>query len=81
MGNGAHSQAMSTQGPEYLNLKILEPWVVGWQAAHDTLSQALWHDLMMTTLLKQTRVHGLTNIKVQKLTINPLCEVWGAGST
>ena len=34
-GNGAHSQAIGTRGPEYLNLKILEPRVVGQRAACD----------------------------------------------
>ena len=81
VGNGAHSQTIGMQGPEYLDLKILEPQVVGQQAACDTLPQALQHDLVMTALLKQMRVHKLINGKIQKLTINPLHEVWGMGST
>ena len=36
-------------------------------AAHDTLPQALQHDLMTTALLKQTRIHSLTNRKICKL--------------
>ena len=81
VGNRAYLQAIGMQGPEHLNLKIFEPWVAGHQAACDTLPQALQHDLMMTALLKQMRVHKLINGKIQKLTINPLCEIQGVGST
>ena len=62
------------------NFETLDPWVAGQWAAHDTLPQALQHDLMMTALLKQIRIHRLTQRKMWKLIINPLCEVWGAGS-
>ena len=62
------------------NFETLDPWVAGQQAAHDTLPQALWHDLMMTALLKQMRIHRSTNRKMWKSIINPLCEVQGADS-
>ena len=62
-------------------LKILEPQVAGQWATCDTLPQALWHDLVMTALLKQMRVHKLISGKIQKLTINPLCKIWGVDST
>ena len=32
----------------------LNTWAKGQQAAHDTLPQALWHNLMTTTLFKKT---------------------------
>ena len=37
-----------------MKLKKLDPWAIGQWAAHDTLPQALQHDLMMNALLKQT---------------------------
>ena len=63
-----------------LNFETLDPRVVGQWAAHDTLPQALQHNLVMTALLKQMRIHRLTNRKMWKLIINLLCEVWGVGS-
>ena len=62
------------------NFETLDPQVVGQWAACDTLPQALQHNLVMTALLKQMRIHRLTNRKMWKLIINPLCKVWGAGS-
>ena len=49
-----HPHKMNKQRPKHLNFKLLGPQVMGQQVAHDTLPQALWHDLMMTNLLKQT---------------------------
>ena len=63
-----------------LNFATLDPQVVGQQAACDTFPQVLRHDLEMTTLLKQMRIHRLTNRKMWKSIINPLHEIWGAGS-
>ena len=37
-----------------MKFKKLDPQAIGQQAAHDTLPQALWHDLVMTALLKMT---------------------------
>ena len=45
----------------------LDPQVVRQWAACNTLPQALWHDLVMTALLKQMRIHRLTKRKIQKL--------------
>ena len=37
-----------------MKFENLDPWaIVQWEAC-DTLPQALWHDLMMTALLKMT---------------------------
>ena len=62
-GNWAHLQATGRQGPYYQILNFRSP-DVRQQAAHDTLPQALQHDLMMTALLKQTEIHWLTKRKI-----------------
>ena len=41
----------------YYETKMLNTQAKGQWAACDTLPQALWHDLMMTTLFKKT-THG-----------------------
>ena len=55
-GNWAHLQASGMRGPHY-EMKKLNSRAKGQRAAHDTLPQALWHDLMMTTLFEKT-IHG-----------------------
>ena len=72
-----HTHKLQASKGHTTNLKTLGPWAVGQQAACDTLPQALWHDLMMIALLKQMKIHRLTNIEIDQ---NPLCEVWGVGS-
>ena len=37
-----------------MKCKKLNTWAIGQWAAHDTLPQALWHDLVMTALFKMT---------------------------
>ena len=44
----------------------LDPRAIGQWAAHDTLPQALQHDLVMNALLKQMAIHRLTK-KIHKL--------------
>ena len=56
VGNWAHSQASGMRGPHY-EMKKLNTWAKGWWAAHDTLPQALWHDLVVTALFKKP-IHG-----------------------
>ena len=52
VGNWAHLQTSGMQGPCY-EMKKLNTWAKGQQAACDTLPQALWHDLVTTTLFKE----------------------------
>ena len=72
-----HTHKLQASEGHTTNFKTLDPQAVGQQAAHDTLPQALWHDLMMIALLKQMKIHRLTNMEINQ---NLLREVQGVGS-
>ena len=63
-----------------MQFKNLDPQAIGQWAAHDTLPQALWHDLVMTALLKQMTIHKLMKRKIQKLIKTCYARFQGAGS-